>query len=280
MKDLSRQKYGKMGIILSCNFLRSIPIISSTGGILGWKKINKMKNSFVLMLLVLFSYGCEKELLEENERTERIENVYSLIKEKEPSITREVFMSKVSSSSTSYTVTDIIDFLSAYGNTVPDILPAFNNYYQDIGLGGSYMGNLSRINGNNFFATGNQVLQDTLPYTFSWSLDGVQQCEVANPKLWDLDNNLSCDGVLIMNLTISNNSLGYSFSRSEWSYLGYNYIADCDCPDCPCQFCVFYDFYPDDYEPYQYQTSFATWDLNEDNSIDVSDLLILIANFG
>jgi len=84
----------------------------------------------------------------------------------------------------------------------------------------------------------------------------------------------------MMNLTISNNSLGYSFSRSEWSYLGYNYIEDCDCPDCPCLFCVFYDFYPDDYEPYQYQTSFATWDLNEDNSIDVSDLLILIANFG
>ena len=176
-----------------------------------------------------------------------------------------------------YNTLDVLNFLSAYGITTPDVLPAFNNYYQDITGGGSNLGHISLVNGELFIGNTGDVVTDTLGYTFNWYINDVLQCSEADPKLYDLDNNLECDGVVELTLEITTPSEAV-YSRTQWSFLGYNYIEDCDCPDCPLFFEVFYTFYPD-VDPYYYQVSPAKWDLNYDQVVDSLDLLLLLENF-
>lgn len=176
-----------------------------------------------------------------------------------------------------YNVQDILDFLGVYGTTTPDVLPAFNNYYQDITGGGSNLGQLSLVDGELFITNTGVLITDTTGYTFDWYINDVLQCTEANPKLWDLDNNLECDGVVELTLEVITPSEAV-YSRTQWAYLGYNYIDDCDCPECPGLFEVFYTFYPD-VEPYHYQVSPAKWDLNADQAINLADLLLLLEGY-
>ena len=99
-----------------------------------------------------------------------------------------------------YNTQDILEFLVVYGTTTPDVLPAFNNYYQDITGGGSNLGNLSLTDGELFVSNEGVVVTDTIGYTFNWYINDVLQCSEADPKLWDLDNNLECDGVVELTL--------------------------------------------------------------------------------
>ena len=176
-----------------------------------------------------------------------------------------------------YNTLDVLDFLSAYGVTTPDVLPAFNNYYQDITGGASNLGHISLVNGELFIANTGDVVTDTLGYTFDWYINDVLQCSEANPKLYDLDDNLECDGVVELTLEITTPSEAV-YSRTQWSFLDYNYIDNCDCPECPDLFEVFYTFYPN-VNSYYYQVSPAKWDLNVDQVVNTADLLLLIENY-
>ena len=60
------------------------------------------------------------------------------------------------------------------------------------------------------------MLFRSLGYTFNWYINDVLQCSEANPKLWDLDNNLECDGVVELTLeiiTVKVNSLHVYFKK-------------------------------------------------------------------
>lgn len=177
-----------------------------------------------------------------------------------------------------YNAQDILEFLVVYGTATPDVLPAFNNYYQDITGGGSNLGNLSLADEELFVSNEGVVVTDTIGYMFNWYINNVLQCSEANPKLWDLDDNLECDGVVELTLEIITPSEAI-YSRTQWAFLGYNYIDDCDCSECPSFFEVFYTFYPD-VEPYHYQVSPAKWDLNGDQTINSMDLILLLENYG
>lgn len=176
-----------------------------------------------------------------------------------------------------YNTQDILEFLVVYGTTTPDVLPAFNNYYQDITGGGSNLGNLSLVDGGLFVSNEGVVITDTIGYTFNWYINDVLQCSEADPKLWDLDNNLECDGVVELTLEVITPSKAI-YSRTQWAFLQYNYIENCDCPECPGLFEVFYTFYPD-VDPYYYQVSPAKWDLNADQAINTADFLLLLENY-
>ena len=176
-----------------------------------------------------------------------------------------------------YNAQDILDFLAVYGNKTEDVLPAFNNYYQDITGGASNLGQLSLVDGGLFVTNTGVVVTDTLGYTFNWYINDVLQCSEVSPKLWDLDDNLECDGVVELTLEVITPSEAI-YSRTQWAFLAYNYIGDCDCPECPGLFEVFYTFYPD-VEPYHYQVSSAKWDLNADQTVNSADFLLLLEGY-
>jgi len=217
-----------------------------------------MKKVMLLLITILF-IGCTKEESKSVEELSQEEITTRMLNE-------------------GYNVQDILDFLGVYGTTTPDVLPAFNNYYQDITGGGSNLGNLSLVNEELFVTNTGVVVTDTLGYTFNWYINDVLQCSEANPKLWDLDNNLECDGVVELTLEIITPSEAI-YSRTQWAFLGYNYIDDCDCPECPSFFEVFYTFYPD-VEPYHYQVECAKWDLDCNQIVNSNDLLILLNGYG
>lgn len=233
------------------------------------KTINQILSLFLLSLILL---GCQKmDLTEDLEMPQRTENQLS------PNSPTNLIVQ--STSSTQYGVQELLDFLSVYGTATPDITPAFNNYYQDIGVGGSTLGQLSQVDGALFISNQGTLINDTLNYSFEWYINGVLQCIEANPKLWDLDDNLICDGVVELTLVIKNLQRGSIFERTQWAYLGYNYIDNCQCASCPPQILVFYDFYPE-VDPYHFMTSPDRWDFNANGLIDSSDLTTFLAYYG
>ena len=176
-----------------------------------------------------------------------------------------------------YSTIELLELLGMYGTNIPDVVPAFNNYYQDITGGASNLGQLSLVNGELFVTNVGDLVTDTVGYTFDWYINDVLQCTEVNPKLWDLDDNLVCDGVVRMRLDITTPQ-NAKYSRTEWAYIDYNYIDNCECEDCPNLFEVFYTFYPD-VQPYYYQVECAEYDFDCNQTINASDLLTFLSLF-
>tara|TARA_R110000751_G_scaffold279536_1_gene381989 strand:- start:188 stop:784 length:597 start_codon:yes stop_codon:yes gene_type:complete len=172
---------------------------------------------------------------------------------------------------------DLLKFLSLFGTNQDYILPAFNNYYQDINEGGgySYLGQLSLVNGVPFLSPDQQVISDTTKWEFEWRINDELLTTRASPQIYNFEE-LICDGVVLMKLTIRDRVSNASFEREEYAYLGFNYINDCDCLDCPSQIDVFYTFYPK-VSNYFYQTAFSEYDYNQDNYFDTNDALVFLA---
>lgn len=194
-------------------------------------------------------------------------------------ITTLLFSAIISVNAFSADITDLLNFLGLYGTQQEDVVPAFNNYYQDIaeGVGYSYLGQLSLVNGLPFFTSPNVMQVDTAYWEFEWRINDVLLTTRANPQIYSFSE-LQCDGVIEISLTITDKLSRATFERKQWAYLGYNYIDDCDCPECPLFFEVFYDFYPD-VQPYFYQSAYSVYDYNNDNMFNCIDLLTLLGSF-
>ena len=241
------------------------------------KNFTKILIAFTISLLVI---SCQKDIPQpiNQVQVEEVDPLIKMITEIEPSLTASEIYKVKGSQSNTYTISDVLEFLGMYGITIPDVTPAFNNYYQDITGGASNLGQLSLSNGELFVTNTGVLITDTTGYTFDWYINDVLQCTEADPKLWDLDDNLSCDGVVEMRLDITTPQ-GAKYSRTQWAYIDYNYIDNCDCLNCPSLFEVFYTFYPD-VPSYFYQVECAEFDFNCNQTIDSSDLLTILANFG
>ena len=205
---------------------------------------------------------------------------YELIQEKEPSMSFEEYDNLTSNASVPiYDVSDLLEFLSVYGLCDVSITPAFGNYYQDIGQGGSLLGNLSKLEDDRFFSADGEVLIDTMGYEFHWFIEGFPGAiySFSNPEISDI---YICNGVFLLGLQITT-PIGSKYFREEFAYFDNPNIPNnnCICEGCPGQFEVFYEFYPD-LPLYSYRYAFSPYDFNNDNCVNSSDLIIFLQNFG
>jgi len=190
-----------------------------------------------------------------------------LIQEKDPTFTREMYRQYT----TSYDSNDLLGLLGQYGTLTPNIIPSFNNYYQDIGVGLNPVDNLT-------------VPEDTT-YTFSWYV-GNSPIGEGDIVLLDIYNSINCDEYFYVTLQVET-AYGAVFERNMLCFYRFTSglgLPACECPegiDCSFPFNIFSQetFYPDVSE-YFYQTQYATWDLNQDNVINSLDLLLLLSGFG
>jgi hypothetical protein len=159
--------------------------------------------------------------------------------------------------------------LAFYGNSVPDVQPAFSNYYQDINGGFNGFDNLTRIDGT--------YQPDRLDeFTFVWLFQGNEyetQDLVFNQVEW------SCDGVMEVGLRAIHIETGATFERwqtafAEWSNTK---LYPSPCLEGVCQFCIDPIWTP--YTPYQYQTQLAVWDCNGDNLCNTADVICALEDF-
>jgi hypothetical protein len=181
---------------------------------------------------------------------------------------------------TKFKASDLLMFLAFYGSEVhngPEILPAFNNYYQDISGGQSTLGNLTLINGERMFMPGepDPVYSD---FNFEWWIDDILISTEHNPTLEDL--NPGYQGVMQIRLNVAHLPTGVNYEREEFAYLGFNGQPPNPniTSEYPSQFEVFYTFYPevDIYEEYAY----FVYDFDDDGSVGSADLLTFLANYG
>lgn len=172
---------------------------------------------------------------------------------------------------------DLLNFLALFGTHQDYVLPAFNNYYQDISEGGgySYLGQLSLVNGVAFFGSSQELIVDTTKWEFEWRINDQLLTTRASPQIYNFQE-LDCDGVVLMKLTIHDKVSKAAFDREEYAYLGFNYIEDCDCSSCPSPIDVFYTFYPE-VSDYYFQTVYSAYDYNLDNYFDTNDVLVFLA---
>ena len=238
-----------------------------------------MKKILIVSSAILLLFSCQKNEKIEIKDSNLSSNdslAVSLISETIPEFTISDYNSIQKSPYTNYGIYDLLDFLTHYGQSIDDITPAFGNYNQDISVGGSYLGQLSLVNDEPIISV-DVVNIDTLNYEFSWYLNEEFMTNLSNPKVYDFDS-IECDGVLQLQLVITDLNSGAKFSRKEWSYFGFNNIEDCVCDNCPSQFDVFYDFYPE-VDPYYYMIECATWDLDCDGIIGSNDLMLFLSEF-
>jgi hypothetical protein len=240
-----------------------------------------MKKLLLLTTFILVSaFGCQKYEYQNDSNQDKITEMDSLsvelIRKVDSTFTIDMYKSVKKSKNPTYGISDLLSFLGSYGMITNDITPAFGNYNQDITGGGSYLGQLSLVNGENMFNI-NEPIIDTLNYDFEWHLNGEFITDISNPKVYNFSN-IECDGVMELTLSIKDLNSGAVFSRTEWSYFGFNNIEDCNCDFCPGQFDVFYEFYPT-VDSYYYMTECANWDLDCNGMVALGDLMIFLANF-
>jgi len=218
---------------------------------------------FFLMALV----SCEKDLGE---------TPYERIVRYEPSLSMDEYHALVSGADPVYVVDDLLMFLSAYGKCDVDVVPAFGNYFQDIGVGGSLMGNLTLIGGESMFSPSGDVLVDTMGYAFGWYVNDDLVYSYSNPKVSDI---FVCSGVFRLRLDVDT-PFGSLYSREQWAFLGSGTGAiTCPCDGCPFFFEVFYDFHPD-VEEFHFRENSSEWDFTGDGCVGIDDLLIFLSLFG
>jgi len=212
-----------------------------------------------------------------------IDNKLDLIQEYEPSITEEIYInikgSKLNQEKgsnfvflvpdTSYTSADLLNFLAVYGTIVPDVVPDFMNYYQDIGSGhvGAKLDNLT-------------TPEDTTRI-YEWYSNGDLIYVGYNLPLVEVSSQFECEGLMMVKLKAIDPVTEAEYEKEQWSYIEYLFIPDslaCECQDCPNYWEVFPT--PTTPLPYQFQTKYAKWDLDQNNLINVNDLLILLSYYG
>ena len=175
---------------------------------------------------------------------------------------------------------ELLNFLAYFGSSIydgPEVVPAFNNYYQDISGGQSTLGNLTLLNGERMFMPG-EVDPDYSDFEFAWFIDDALVSTEPNPILEEL--NPGYQGVMKMGLQITHLPSGVSYEREEFAYLGFNGQPSNPniTSEYPSQFGVFYTFYPD-VDAYS-EFAYLLYDFDKDGSIGGKDLLLFLASYG
>lgn len=218
---------------------------------------------YLVLILVL---SCGRE----------VESPYERIVRYEPELSLDHYHALVGEAEPMYTVDDLLVFLSVYGRCDEGVLPAFGNYFQDIGVGGSFLGNLTKVGGESMFSPSGDALVDTVGYSFGWYVNDEFVYGYSNPRVSDV---FVCSGVFRMRLEVVS-PLGNVYSREEWAFLGGgDGIITCPCDGCPFFFEVFYEFHPD-VDAYFFLIEGVEWDFDGDGCVTLPDLLIFLSMFG
>lgn len=163
-----------------------------------------------------------------------------------------------------YTTADLLDFLSKYEQTSIDVTPAFVNYYQDI-----FPNSLAKLD---------NLTVPECDCSYSWFINGNLVYEGEDLPLDTVRSQIECEGVCRIRLEVIDNFLETKYSREEWAFLEFVEIENfCECDTCPNYWEVFYDFYPE-VSPYYYVVEHPKYDFDNNNSLGVGDLLVLLAN--
>jgi len=167
-------------------------------------------------------------------------------------------------------------FTSVFGRSIsnsPVIFPAFNNYYQDISVGGSRLGNLTKVNGEFLFPANGDPDKIYPDFLFQWFVNDVLVTTEQNPRLEDLKSD--CSGVMEITLNILHLPTLTFAKRTEWAYLQYLDLPACNLPDALSQFEVFIPFFPDVDPVEEYMG--LVYDYNNDGVVNAADLQFFLS---
>ena len=192
----------------------------------------------------------------------------------------QMVSASVSSSDECFVISDLQSFFVKYGDDYeysPDIVPAFNNYYQDISIGADGLDNRSLYNG---IEISNLKPSVTSSLSYKWFWDnrlGEDRIQIANSFQFQF-NELSafeeCSGGGIVTLEITDSLSGAVYSRSMVSFIGVNGTGFCD--NGFDQFDAFNEsIWPQNIEPYEYLED--EYDFNSDKKINALDLQSMLS---
>lgn len=167
---------------------------------------------------------------------------------------------------------EILKLLAQFGNNIensPDVVPAFGNYFQDAGVGGSLIGNLTIVNGERLYPNGNT--SEYPDFTFEWYNDGQLMTTKHHPTVADIVRP-DYDGVVEIKVMIKHLPTSTIYERTQWAFfdmLGVSPTLEGN--GRPLRWEVFYNFYPDE--------KFGRLEMDKDGDglVSTTDLLDLIS---
>ena len=177
-------------------------------------------------------------------------------------------------------ITETLELLAQFGRNIaqsPVVIPAFNNYFQDMNGGLAKIGNLTLLNGAPMFDHDNQeaVYPD---FDFRWYADGVLKTETQNPIINEIKPD-GYDGVFMVKLEITHKPTNTIYTREQWAFFDWNdepntlegTLADPPAGEMPARWGVFYDFHPEGV-----QFGRLKYDFDGDGLVSTIDLLTFI----
>lgn len=170
-------------------------------------------------------------------------------------------------------------FTASFGKTIqdcPEIFPAFNNYYQDIGPGGSRLGNLTKVDGVLLFPANGDPNRIYEALHFEWFINGIKVSDKQNPTLADIKPQVAA-GIVQLSVRITHLPTQCSAFRKEWAWLQYQDLPAEFPEDGPGILDVFVPFYPNVDPRQEYMV--LDWDYNRDGKVSSTDLTIFLSKF-
>jgi len=279
---------------------------------------------FIFVGFAFFLWSCEKEIIEPVQQEQIVqEHKWDSIEEFEMHSKRAYQiihssgieeLESISYEDVAYTMKngrqmnecfssdDLLDFLVEYGESAPDYIPAWNNYFQDANCNVAQWQFFGKERGEDGTAVNTTVIPDQVIWNVSGeefaatTTDGTLKFTTYTIEGNDTIPNLNCDGnfqppcngahPVTVTVVIGN----AVYQRSNISFGQVNNVPESIAPSCTeySSFDVtnsstfdFDCFCPIVFDEYQHLIDDGlTWDLNGDHVVNTSDLLIFIANYG
>ena len=208
--------------------------------------MKKATTLFVLLSLV----SCQKEIITPNLRTpDKVER---------------------SMPPPSYNSDDLLGLLSEYGTSDVDLIPTWNNFFQDASCNVAqwqYTGNGT----STFIINGDEIETQALVFQ-TYQPTGAPLCD---------GYEYGCNGAIDCTVRVEFNGATYERSAIGWAHRVGAPFPNCDLGVFDVEPSgTFWQGQPIEFEPYQFITqSSLSWDLNGDYIVDGEDLQLFLANY-
>lgn len=217
------------------------------------------------LLPILLLFACAKETPT---------NVYDILQNSEHAEVRALTVPEVqnllSSLPPTYNSSDLLQFLSEFNSVDPDLIPTWNNWFQDANCSTAEWTYTSEGTPTWIIYDDTLNVQDLIFQT--WTPSGMPNCTGYIPP---------CNGAHECRVEVD-----YQGARFAREAIGWALVNNAPIPVCSLSVTsaepsgLFWEGEPLEFEPYQFMIeSSLTWDLDEDHDVDIDDLYLLLAQY-
>lgn len=218
-----------------------------------------MKTTLITLTLIITLVSCQKQS----------DDVFEILQNSEHYELKQITRTEIENASTgNYSISDVLGLIAEFGQTEPDYIPQWNNYFQDASCNTAQWTFLSAPADSVFWILNGDTIRNEISLWF----ETPQGCGFYSPP---------CNGGHVCTVQVHIGGSVY-----ERTATGYALVNNTGLPSCgigPFEVTsagLFSAGQPIQFEPYQFltQTRF-NYDLDGNHTVNITDLFILLSSY-